>query len=451
MASKSTLVRKKRVHATRETVGWLFIALVLFLSLVVFKPSLPDKIVLLTGPQGSSYHAVGMQYAALLGERGLTAEVVTTDGGMDNIRRLVDSDEATVAFAPSNLELAIHPPIDSEHLVTLGGVAFEPFWFFYRSDLKVGGLRDVARLTVATGDDDSVVGWLATRLLDINGVLEAVDFVAEIGTTPKATADALLGGVIDGVFAMGLPTTPTISSFLHTDGISVLSFNRADAYAALTPGLTKLVAPEGVFDLARNVPPEDAQLLAATTNIVSTDAIHPIVVSTLLGAARSIHENQNIFAGARTFPTPDGVSLPLHKAAVRFYDQGETGLAKHVPYTVARYLRHFGGVVLPLLALAVILIKFLPVVLKIWITVRLAVLYKRLVSVEKADAGGDDRADLLAQLQEIDDASSGIFVPRSKLAEYIDFRQFIHDMRDRINSGEERRLKAEVLGSKDDS
>ena len=67
--------------------------------------------------------------------------------------------------------------------------------------------------------------------------------------------------------------------------------------------------------------------------------------------------------------------------------------------------------------------------------------------MEKADAAGDDRADLLAQLQEIDDASSKIFVPRSKLAEYIDFRQFLHDMRDRIASGDERKLEAEVLAT----
>ena len=75
---------------------------------------------------------------------------------------------------------------------------------------------------------------------------------------------------------------------------------------------------------------------------------------------------------------------------------------------------------------------------------------RRLEGVEKADATGTDRADLVADLQAIDDDSATIFVPRSKTAEYIDFRQFVHDMRDRIVSGDERKLKAEVLGSMDD-
>lgn len=451
MGTDNTVKRERRMRVTEKTVGWLVIAIAIFVSLVVLKPDLPKKIVLLTGPDDSGYHAIGEQYAAHLKSRGLRAEVVLTDGGMDNMRRLVDGANDTVAFAPSNLEKAVDPPIDAEHLVSLGSVAYEPLWFFFRSDLEVGGLKDVALLTVATDDDNTVVEWLAMRLLEVNGVRDTVDFAGDPGATPGDTVEALLDGTIDGVFAMGVPTAPAIEELLHADGISMLSFRRADAYVALTPGLEKLVVPEGVFDLARNIPPEETQLLSATTNLISSDSLHPSVIPVLLGAASRINEGQNALARGDTFPSPEGVSLPLARAAVRYFDQGETGLAKHVPYGLVRYLRHLGWVVLPLFVLAIALVKFLPIVLKIWTSIRLSGLYKRLESVEKADAAGDDPADLLAHLQEIDDASSGIFIPRSKLAEYIDFRQFVHDMRERIRGGEERKLKAEVLGSKDDS
>jgi hypothetical protein len=108
-----------------------------------------------------------------------------------------------------------------------------------------------------------------------------------------------------------------------------------------------------------------------------------------------------------------------------------------VPYAVARHLNHLGFVVLPLVGLAVVLVKFLPVVMRIWISLRLTGLFKKLEAVEKGQAAGTDPSELLARLAEIDQASSRIFVPRSNVAEYIDFRQFLHDMRERIAGGSE--------------
>jgi hypothetical protein len=160
------------------------------------------------------------------------------------------------------------------------------------------------------------------------------------------------------------------------------------------------------------------------------------------GADRHLVHNSSLFTihfqiKSNRASCPVAVSLPLDRAAIRYYDQGETGLARHVPYAIARHLNHLGFVVLPLVGLAVVVVKFLPVVLRTWTSLRLTGLYKKLEAVEKADAAGADRAELLAQLAEIDQASSGLYVPRSNVADYIDFRQFLHDMRERIAGGSE--------------
>lgn len=435
METRSSLAREEQGHRIRQIAGWTLIAIAVFVSLVMIKPSLPSKIVLLTGPEGSSYHAIGTLYARELSARGLPTEVVVTDGGIDNLRRLEAGAENAVGLAPSNLEHAIRPPVDAEHLVSLGSVAYEPLWFFYRSDLEIRDLKDLAVLTVATGDEGTVLHWMVGRLLEVHGIQRDVDLVPEPEETPEATVTALRGGALDGVFAMGAPGSPAIQEMLHSDGISLLSFDRADAYVALTPGLTKLVAPAGVFDLARDVPSEDTELVSVTTNLVSRDSLHPTVVPLLLSAAAGFADKGSLFASRATFPSPNGVSLPLKRAAERFYDQGETGLAKRVPYALARRLNHLGFVVLPLLGLAVVIVKFLPIVLRTWTSLRLTGLYKKLETVEKGHAAGADPSELLAQLAEIDRTSSGIYVPRSKVAEYIDYRQFLHDMRDRIAGG----------------
>jgi hypothetical protein len=92
------------------------------------------------------------------------------------------------------------------------------------------------------------------------------------------------------------------------------------AYFALTPGLTKLVAPTGVFDLARDVPGEDTELVSLTTYPVSRHSLQPTVVPLLLSAAAGIADEENIFARRSTFPTPDGASLAAIFRAARSSD-----------------------------------------------------------------------------------------------------------------------------------
>jgi hypothetical protein len=55
-----------------------------------------------------------------------------------------------------------------------------------------------------------------------------------------------------------------------------------------------------------------------------------------------------------------------------------------------------------------------------------------LEAVEKAWAAGVDSQTLLADLDRIDRGTATMFVPRSIVHDYIDFRQFLHDMRERV-------------------
>lgn len=124
--------------------------------------------------------------------------------------------------------------------------------------------------------------------------------------------------------------------------------------------------------------------------------------------------------------------MPLSRAATRFYDHGETGLARHLPYQVTRWLNHLGLVVLPLLTVVFLLLKTVPTALRLWGQLRLVGFLKQLEAVEKAHAAGGDRSVLLADLDRIDQKSAGLFVPRSTVHDYIDFRQFLHDLRERV-------------------
>jgi hypothetical protein len=293
-------------------------------------------------------------------------------------------------------------------------------------------ITDLAGLRVAAGAKGTVVHYVAGFLFDLNGISDQVEIQPSEGQTPRTVAEALIEGQIDAAFTMGGPAAPAIRDLLDAEDLSVLSFERADAYQALDPGITKLVAPQGIFDLANNIPPEDLVLLSATTNLITLDSFYPGAVPLLLRAAADVHDRQRTVTAGESFPSAQNVSLPLKPAADRYYDQGKKGLSKFLPYKVTRWLNHLGFVVLPLLALAVVLVKIVPLILKIWISIKLTGFFKRLEEVEKSHAAGGDQSQLLAELDALDRASATIFVPRSSLPNYIDFRQFLHDMRERV-------------------
>ncbi|MCP3981451.1 MAG: hypothetical protein GY716_19300 [bacterium] len=411
------------------------IAIVLFVTLVLLKPAMPDRIVLLTGPEGSAYHDLGTRYAEDLRSRGLEADVLVTDGVRDNIQRLTSVENA-VAFAPatagSRSDTSPESDLETGHLVTFGSVGFEPLWLFHRSDLDVARIADLAGRTVITGGRDTVSDQVARRLIRSHGLVGDVVLEPRVRQTAESLVDGFLARTIDAAFVTGGPSSPVVKALLDANGVRFVSFDRAEAFAALIPGVTTLRAPEGVFDLARNVPPQDAHLLSTATGLVASKGIHPAVVPMLLVAAENVQQQTTVFVPTARFPSPDHVTLPLDAAARRYFSQGKTGLTKYLPYKVTRFLNHLGFMVLPILTVTVVLLKLLPTGLRIWGQLRLIGLLKRLEAVEKAHAAGADRAKLLAELDTLDRASATMFVPRPVVHDYIDFRQFLHDMRERV-------------------
>jgi TRAP-type uncharacterized transport system substrate-binding protein len=421
----------KRLRRTGIGVSAALIAIVLFVALVVVKPAMPDRIVLLTGPEGGAYHDLGERYADDLRLRGLEAEVIVTEGVLDNMQRLAAGGNV-VAFAPSTVNRRGDAGIDTSHLVTLGSVAFEPLWLFYRSGLDIVRIPDLAGKKVVTGGRGTVSDYVALALIEHNGLAGEVELQRITGQTAESLAEAFAAATIDAAFVTGEASSPVVRAMLDADGVTLVSFGRAEAYARLISGVTTLVAPEGVFDLARNVPPQDAHLLSAATCLVANDSLHRAVVPMLLIAVENDRRKTTTFSTTITFPSNEHVTLPLDSAAQRYFSQGETGLSKFLPYKVTRFLNHLGFVVLPLLTVAVVLLKIVPTGLRVWGGLRLKGLLKSLEAVEKGHAACADRSKLLADLDRIDLASAKMFVPRSTVHDYIDFRQFLHDMRERV-------------------
>ena len=405
---------------------------VLLLTLRHVGPAVPGEVQLLTGPADSRYHEVGQRYAAYLRERGLRAQVVQTEGSFDNLLRLASQDASMAGFVQSAVDHEVADQGSLANLVSLGSLYFEPFWVFVRSEIDADDLADLEGRRIARGHPGGGARAVAQLLLDGVQVSKHVISAPYDNLDPDAAADALLAGEIDAACFVGEPRSPTLSRLIEADAVRPVSFRRAAAFAELYPSLAELSVPEGAFDLARNLPSTELKLLAPAANLVTRSDLHPAVVDLLLDAAGQMQRGPTPVARRGSFPSSRYVSLPLSPAAARFYKEGPSKLRKILPFRLATAIDRFTVVLLPVLTVAFGLFKLLPILIQARFKLQSQLYYKRLARLEKDAAEGEDHASVLARLDAIDRESAALAVPRPCLTPFLELRQYLHDMRERL-------------------
>jgi len=167
MNEVSTITNEDRKGGRIKVIVIVAVVLVVAFSLLVLKPAAPKEISLLTGPVGSHDHELGMSLAGYLEEEGLHVEVSSTSGGIENLLLLASGVEHTVALVPSSLESALDESVDTSQLVSLGSVTYQPLWLFYRNDLRLKRIPDLAGYKVSLGPEMSAVGHISTLMHDM--------------------------------------------------------------------------------------------------------------------------------------------------------------------------------------------------------------------------------------------------------------------------------------------
>jgi TRAP transporter TAXI family solute receptor len=135
------------------------------------QPAPPSRIVITTGSDSGAYYQFANRYAAILARNGVTLEVKTSAGSLENLARL-KSDEAQVGFVQGGV---VEPKADQDEednsgLLSLGSMFYEPVWVFYRGDKRLERLTDLRGKRVAIGQEGSGVRQLAQQLLEANEI-----------------------------------------------------------------------------------------------------------------------------------------------------------------------------------------------------------------------------------------------------------------------------------------
>jgi hypothetical protein len=276
---------------------------------------------------------------------------------------------------------------------------------------------------------------LALFLLNEEGVGNEVEIVQDEALTPERALGAMQNNQVAAIIAVGEPDSLLIDTLLRSPRLQVLSIRRAEAFAAQYRSLRRVRFPEGAHDLRTNIPDHDLQLLAARTQLVVSDPFPPALADLLLQAASEIHGSATPFSAQGDFPNRKTAPLPLNRAADNFYTNGPSKLQNFLPFRLATWVNRFLMAVVALASAAAAIFKLVPVLIGLPFKRSLRRSYGELDAIERSAAAGAGKKTLMDELAKVDQSTAAISVPlRSLQVEWLELRQYLHDMRDRLQA-----------------
>ena len=423
--------------------AWPLLALLLFILMGIWwyaDPPPPRHVSLATGSAGGSYEMLGKKYAEFFATKGVTLELVSTNGAQDNLNRLMDrSDPVQAAF----VQAGVAHPREVKGIQTLGAIAYDPIWFFYRgqevkqSDFEVvdGRSKFFAQKTISVGIEGSGTHAQAMRILNVAGLDRDLKFVYLPG---EKAVKALQRGEIDGTFVVDSFEAPNVQTLLNDPSIHLVTFKRATAFAKLIPYMHILDVPEGSFSLQRNYPNSDTKMLATTTNLLIDDRMHPAVQFLFLEAAREINGKGSFFAKRGDFPSFKDALLPESPVAVHYEKNQYPMLATYLPFWLAELIDRLIFILLPFCAIAYPILQALPGYRTRRMQNKISRMYVSLKTIEQElldNFNPEKRDEYLKRLDALEYQALKIKVSRNLSGDYYALRTSIDYVRNCLNRG----------------
>ncbi len=411
------------------TAWWIF--LIVGIGFVVafqfVEPAPPKRIVITTGGEVGAYYQFAQRYAAILAKNGITLEVKSSAGSLENLDRL-KADEAQVGFVQGGVVPPKEDPDaeDDSGLLSLGSLFYEPVWVFYRGERDLNRLTELRGKRIAIGQEGSGVRQLAQQLLAANEIEAGEQLVPLSGLT---AAEELQQGRIDAAFIIASESAPVVQVLLRSPGIRLMSFAQSGAYQRRFPFLTKLTFPQGVADLVRDFPPNDIKVLAPTANLIVRDDLHPALQSLLLQAASEVHGKSGFFQDAGEFPSYKDQMLPLSPDAARYFKSGPSFLQRYLPFWLAVLVDRLIVLLLPVVALLIPLLKVAPAIYTWRVRSKVFRCYGELKFLEDDLKNHFDRAKLAeyrSRLDALEDEAVQLHVP-------LGFTDLVYTLREHVN------------------
>ena len=338
---------------------WLFYipvllcaALALWWSATQWKVLPPAEVVIGAGSPQDGYSMLAQRYAEQLERIGVRAEVVYSDTQKGSLDRLTRAGDATsIGFAHG-----IYANADTK-VQALAVVGQEPVWIFSTT----GGPSSLAQakgLRIAAGPATSS-SFIAAKLMLAHAGVRPADVQFD-NATGVAAANALADGKVDLVFQAAGDDSQAVQLLTRSSGIQLLGAEHGGALAAQNPRLQPLLLPQGAIELRGDIPPKDLTLMSLQTHLLVRPEVHPALQRALLDAAVEIHEIPNFLQRHGQFPSFRGSDFPLSPVARAYSLGARPWMETLLPYRTAQYAELVFYAILPILAIALLMLAWIP-------------------------------------------------------------------------------------------
>jgi TRAP transporter TAXI family solute receptor len=414
------------------TIGAILLLVALGWALAtVLRPAIQRTIVMTTGADNGIYRGFADRYAPILKRDGITLDIRSSSGSVQNYQRLKDPDsEYEVGFVQSGTT----SPKETDHLQTIAAVSYEPIWVFYRGDTIINRLAQLSGKRIA-------IGIPGSGLLNVAEVLLAYSGITGGNTTLlKMTADQayqdLENGRLDAAFFIGRPDASMQQTLLNSN-LKLMNFAQADALVQKFPSLSKIIFPRASTSIVKDLPQADVTLLAATALLVSKDTLHPALAYLLLDAAKTVHGGEDYFTPLGYFPNLNTEEFPISDESTRYFKSGRPFLQRYLPFWLASFVERRLLILLPFMALLIGLLQALPRMAEARIKNRLVVWYREIKSLEDEiwetrQPTPEQIAQWRNEIENIDAYASQIRIPYRYFQDVYALKQAIGVVRDRI-------------------
>jgi len=410
-----------------------FTGVVSCLAIYWFVHSAPPRTLTITsGPPGSSFERSAESYRLILARNGVDLKILPSQGSLENLRRLENpGSRVDIGFVQGG----IANKTNTQNLVSLGNLAYEPLLIFYRGTNTIRLLSELAGKRLAIGAAGSGTHSLALTLLLTNGITAGAT-TQLLGLDTEDAAKELMAGTVDAVFLMGdSASSQTMRSLLHTPGVHLLGFEQADAYTRRFNYLNKLRLPEGIIDFGRNLPPQDIWLIGPTVELVARPDLNAAVSDLLLEAAHEIHGNAGLLQNQDEFPNAIQQEFQISPDAARYYKSGKKFLYREFPFWIASLLNRVMVAFIPMMLVLIPGLRLIPAAYKWRIRLRIYRFYRMLLVLERElarEVTPATRDEVHRRLDEIEKAVKRMKVPASFADQFYGLRGHIDFVREKL-------------------
>jgi len=314
-------------------------------------PVRPAYFSIATGATGSSYFPLGSLIATILshptgsvrcdipsacGPEGLVAVAVASQGVVANVRDVADG-RVDSAFVPADVaswayngtELFKSDP-PHKALRAIARLYPEPIQIVISRGSGIKSLKGLKRRRVAGDSGDAANSIETQRILSAAGLNKRS--LRWIDATPAQAAALMRKKKLDAFFYYGAAPSEVVG-YLINDGVAdllPLDGKEAKAVAATAPYLTPFVIPAGSY---RDVGDTLTLAIGAVWVVrasASEDLVYQLTSALWDSSNRALLQRSSAVTESMSLEHAlDGVAIPLHPGAARFYlEKGMLGL-KH--------------------------------------------------------------------------------------------------------------------------